>query len=346
VISAAIVGLGWWGKTLVESVQGQSDGIRFVAGATRTGSPEARAFAQEHGLRLADLDSLLAADDVEAVVIATPHSQHAGQTIAAAQAGKHVFCEKPFALTRDDAEAAVQATQDAGVVLGVGYNRRFHPEMTRLRERIRSGELGTILHVEATMTFANALALTPAQWRASRDETPAGGLTPMGVHAVDGMIDLCGEIDTVFCQSFRRVVSIDADDTTSVLFRMRDGMSGYLGTMTATGPGFSFQVFGSNGSVRLEGMTHRAGASSEERRTRLFGTCKFQPARGEAEVWEAERFDVTRAALEAFAAAATGGPEFPITPWEVVHGAAVTEAIVRSAASGQVEWISETTSVS
>ena len=58
-------------------------------------------------------------------------------------------------------------------------------------------------------------------------------------------------------------------------------MSGYLGTMTATGPGFSFQVFGSKGWVRLEGMTHVAGASSEERRTRLFGTCKFQPVKGD-----------------------------------------------------------------
>jgi predicted dehydrogenase len=341
-IRAAIAGLGWWGKTLVESVQEEeSDSIRFVAGATRTESPEARAFADAHRLRLeANLETLLAADDVDAVVLATPHSLHSRQTIAAAQAGKHVFCEKPFALARADAEAAVDAAAKAGVVVGVGYNRRFHPEMTRLRERIRTGDLGTILHVEATMTFANALALKPEQWRAKRGETPAGGLTPMGVHAIDGMIDLCGDIDHVFCQSFRRVVAIDADDTTSILVRMRDGMSGYLGTMTATGPGFSFQVFGSTGSVRLEGMTHRAGAPSEERRTRLFGTCKFQPAQGEAEVWEAERFDVTRAALEAFAAAASGGPAFPIPPPEIVHGAAVTEAIVRSAASGQVEWIS------
>ena len=84
-------------------------------------------------------------------------------------------------------------------------------------------------------------------------------------------------------------------------------MSGYLGTMTATGPGFSFQVFGSKGWVRLEGMTHVAGASSEERRTRLFGTCKFQPVKGEAQVWEAARLDVTRAALDAFAQAASGG---------------------------------------
>ena len=86
--------------------------------------------------------------------------------------------------------------------------------------------------------------------------------------------------------------SIDADDTTAMILRMREGMSGYLGTMTATGPGFSFQVFGSEGWVRLEGVTHVAGASSEERRFHLFGTCRFQPLKGPAEVWEAATYDV------------------------------------------------------
>jgi predicted dehydrogenase len=132
---------------------------------------------------------------------------------------------------------------------------------------------------------------------------------------------------------------VEADDTTSILFRMKEGMSGYLGTMTATGPGFSFQVFGSKGWVRLEGMTHVAGASSEERRTRLFGTCKFQPIKGPAEIWEAERLDVTRASLEAFAQAANGGPAYPITMEEMVHGVAVTEAIVRSASSNKLEKV-------
>jgi len=276
---------------------------------------------------------------VDAVVLATPHSQHAAQVMAAARAGKHVFCEKPFALHRAEAAQAVDATVRAGVTLGLGYNRRFHPEMTRLRQQIQQGELGTILHIEATMTFPNALALKADAWRAQKDETPAGGLTPMGVHAIDGMIDLCGPIATVYCQSFRRVVAVDADDTTSMLFRMQAGMSGYLGTMTATGPGFSFQVFGSAGWVRLEGMTHVAGASSEERRTTLFGTCKFQPAKGPARVWEADKLDVTRASLEAFAVAAQGGAPYPIPLDQMVHGVAVTEAVVRSATSGKVETV-------
>ena len=211
--------------------------------------------------------------------------------------------------------------------------------MTKLRERIRSGELGVVEHVEATMTFPNALSLSADAWRAQRDETPCGGLTPMGVHAIDGMIDLCGPIDHVYCQSFRRVVAIDADDTTSMLFRMREGMSGYLGTITATGPGFSFQVFGSGGWVRLEGRTHVAGASSEERRTRLFSTCRFQPTSGPAEEWEAEPLDSALAALDAFAAAAQGGPPFPIPLEQMVHGAAVTEAVIRSSESGRVESV-------
>ena len=338
-LNAAIVGLGWWGRTLVESAQG-SDSIRFVAGATRTVSPEVKAFADTHKLRLAEnFEALLKDATVDAVVLCTPHSMHAQQVIASAQAGKHVFCEKPFALTKSDAERAVDATRKTGVALGLGYNRRFHPEMTKLRERIRSGGLGTVMHVEATMTFANALLLKPTQWRAHRDETPCGGLTPMGVHAIDGMIDLCGPIDHLYCQSFRRIVEIDSDDTTSILLRMKEGMSGYLGTLTATGPGFSFQVFGSKGSVRLEGMTHVSGASSEERRTRLFGTCKFQPVKGDAEVWQAETLDVGRVTLDAFAKAASGGPAFPIPVEQMIHGAAVTEAVVRSAGSGKVEKV-------
>src|SRR6476469_1411875 len=204
-IHAAMVGLGWWGKTLVESVQGTSDEIQFVAGASRTQSDDYRTFAATHGLTLhSSYEQVLADPRVQAVVLATPHSLHSPQVIAAATAGKHVFCEKPFALTKADAAAAVAATQQAGVTLGLGYNRRFHPEMTTLRQQIRSGALGTILHVEATMTFPNALRLTPTHCRAHKEVTPFGGLTRIGVQAVDRMIDLCAPIHHVFCQRFRR----------------------------------------------------------------------------------------------------------------------------------------------
>ena len=338
-INAAIVGMGWWAQTLVEAVV-DSDKINFVAGTTRTLSDEAKAFAKQYGFELQpSYEDLLKDPDIDAVVLVTPHSLHVPQMIAAAEHGKHVFCEKPFALEGGLAEKAVAAAKAAGITLGVGYNRRFHPEIIGLREKIKNGDLGTILHLEATMTFPNALFLKPGAWRADAKETPCGGLTPMGVHAVDGFIDLCGEVDQVYCQSFRRAIEVEADDTTSILFRMKDGMSAYLATMTATGGGFNFKVYGSKGFIRLEGMTHVAGAPSEERRMELFSNCMFKPIKGPAETWKAAKFDVTKAALEAFAAAAEGGEPYLITPNEMIHGSAVTEAIVKSAQSDQPEKI-------
>ena len=339
-INAAMVGLGWWGQTLVESVSDSSTKLRFVTGVARRSTEPLEAFTREHGLKFVhDYAEVLADAGIDAVVLATPHSVHSEQVVAAAAAGKHVFCEKPFALHKAEAERAVAATEQAGVTLGLGYNRRLHPEMTKLRERIRAGELGTVLHCEANMTFPNALYLSPDAWRASADETPCGGLTPMGVHAVDGMIDLCGEIDEVYCQSFRRAVAVDADDTTSMLFRMKAGMSGYLGTMTATGGGFSFQVFGSKGFVRLEGMTHIAGASSDERRKRCFGNCYFKPVKGPLKFWQADKVDIVKSSLECFADAVDGTKPFMISTREMIHGAAVTETIVKSAQSHQIEKV-------
>lgn len=335
-IRAAIVGLGWWGKTQVEAVVG-SDEIKFVAATTRSLSDEAKEFCAEYDMELKEsYEAILADPNIDAVVLVTPNSQHVDQIKAAVAAGKHVFCEKPFSLDGAGAREAINEAAAAGLTVGVGYSRRFHPEMTALKEKVKNGDLGTILHIEATMTFPNALYLKPGAWRADTSETPCGGLTPMGVHAIDGMIDMVGEIDEVYCQSFRRAIEVEADDTTSILFRMKDGCSGYLGTMTATGGGFNFQVYGSKGFIKLEGMTHIAGAPSEERRMQLFSTCTFKPVKGPAEVWEAAKFDVVKAALEDFAMASAGGKSYLIPPEEIVHGSAVTEAIIKSAEAHQV----------
>jgi predicted dehydrogenase len=339
-INAAVVGLGTWGKTMVESLAGGSDVMRFTTLQTRTVTPDVEAFAKQHGLHIAkSYDEVLADPMIDAVALATPVSGHLKQIEAAAAAGKHVYCEKPFTFTKKEAEAALAAVRKANRTIGVGYNRRFHPEMVKLQDRIKTGELGTIQHIEASMTYPNALFLPPTAWRSNKAEAPLGGLAPMGVHAIDLMIYLCGEIEQTYCQSFARVVQNGTDDTTSMLFRLKAGMTGYLGTMTATGAGFSFQVFGSKGWVRIEGVTHVAGAPSEERRMRQFGACKFQPVKGPAQTWEADKLDIVRATFEAFAKAAQGGPPFPIPPEQIIHGASVTEAVIRSAASGKVEKV-------
>jgi predicted dehydrogenase len=318
-LNAAVVGLGRWGQVLVESVQGKSDAIRFTAGITRTPANAAE-FTRKHGLTLgSDYAAMLKDPSIDAVVLATPHQQHAEQIIAASKAGKHIFVEKPFTLTKASAQKSVAAAEKAGVVLALGHNRRFLPSVQELKSRLRSGALGTILHVETNHSGASGLRFKPGNWRTSREESPAGGMGAMGIHMVDMLINLCGPVRDVRAVSLRRAIPHDIDDTTSMIFHFEQGMTGYLATLAATAQTQRIEVFGTGGSVEI--------------RNELSFT--FRPLEGKAEHTDYSRFDKERAELEAFAAAIGGKAPYPIPTEEAIHGVAVFEAIVKSAESGK-----------
>src|SRR4051812_14054935 len=135
-INAAIVGLGRWGKNLVDSVQGKSDYLQFTHGVVRTLSTS-REYAARHAIELStDFDRILSDKRIHAVVLTTPHTLHTEQIIAAAHAGKAVFCEKPLALRKADAERAIEVCRRAGVVLGLGHNKRFWPSMQDVKRLV------------------------------------------------------------------------------------------------------------------------------------------------------------------------------------------------------------------
>ncbi len=325
-INAAIVGLGWWGQNLVNSVR-DSRAIRISVAHTRT-EASAAAFCAQAGLRwVGALDQILRDPAIEAVVFATPHSQHTGQIAAAAAAGKHVFVEKPFALSVADAHASIAAARTAGIVLGVGFNRRFHPSMLRLKQAIRSGRMGTLVSLGAEQTALHGLALTAEAWRAQAEEAPGGAMTAIGVHLVDGMIDLNGPIAEVFSRVHRRAATF-ADDTTDILLRFVNGVSGHIFCSTAATPHYRMAAYGTGGFAEILGHP--------------MATFRLVPAiAGEhrvtapPEVTGTDGFNMLTAELEAFAAAITGDAPFPTPLTEILHGVAVFEAILASAAAGR-----------
>ncbi|MFN5997047.1 MAG: Gfo/Idh/MocA family protein [Paracoccaceae bacterium] len=327
-LNAAIIGLGWWGKTLVRAAKAGGE-IAIVAGATGRRAL-AEDFAAAEGFDLKNnLDEILADPKVDAVILATPHLDHEGQMIAAAKAGKHIFVEKPFTLSKTSAEAAVAAIRAAGITVSIGHNRRFHPHMADLRRRVRKGALGTILHVEGTMTAPNGLFLKPDSWRVDPRQSPAGGMAGLGIHMVDSMVDLFGPIAHVTCQSLHRATPSGAQDTTSVLLGFVEGMTGYVSCMTATSPTYRFCVYGSGGVAEIRGQ----GLDDFS-----FAPAPDAPLSGHATAKPVERhslpgFDTVAAELSAFAAAVSGASPYPITPDEMIHGAAVFEAIAASATS-------------
>ena len=321
-INAAIVGMGRWGRNLVDSVAGGSRNIRFVAGTTRTLS-RAEPYAAERGLRLyPDLDELLSDPDVDAVVLASPHTQHFDQLMAAAAAGKHVYCEKPFCLTGAGAREALEEFDQRGLTVAIGHNRRFSPNALALKEMVDAGELGDLVQIEGN--FSANMSAYSGEWRASRDESPAGGMTSLGIHVVDMFVNLFGDIASVQAVSRRVSIPFDIDDATTVLVEFSGGQLGYLGTVAATGMLWQVRVFGTKGWGEIFGL-HRleTQTAAGESRTRTW------------EGYDYPGYPTIAAALEAFARHCEGGEPFPVTPAQILHGTSVLEAIVNSANSGQ-----------
>ena len=181
-LRAASIGMGWWSDELADAAQGKSDAIRIVTCFTRSEEKRA-AFAAKYGTAQHDsYEAVLADEAVDAVILTTPHSIHAEQAIAAAAAGKHVFCEKPFTLTRASAQAAVDACAEAGVILAIGQNRRWHSATRALKAMLEAGDFGTVLHAEANFSVSSALSYTTEHWRSNRIESPAGSITGLGIH--------------------------------------------------------------------------------------------------------------------------------------------------------------------
>lgn len=327
-LNAAIVGLGWWGKTLVNSVHGKSDLIRFVAAHTRTRS-KVEDFCRERQLVFQEsLDTILRDPKIDAVVYAAQHIDRSEQVQKTAAAGKHVFVEKPFALDLKACDAALAAVKRAGVILGVGYQRRFPPSVAELRARVKDGRLGTIVSATGEANAPGGLHLAKDFWRADPVQAPAGPMTALGVHVLDTFVDFFGPVEEVYCISVRRAAP-HIDDSASVQMMMKSGVPTSFFCSLSTALSYRIAVFGTNGYaevLRPNFDTFQFAATGPM-------TGQFKPA--EPELIVTKDFDPLKAELEAFAAAIRDQKPFPVSHDEIRHVVAAFEAIVKSAAKRQ-----------
>src|SRR5712691_12722872 len=165
-VRVAAVGVGGWGRTLADAA-GRGTGLAIVACTSRSADNRG-AFAKTYGCRdLPSYEAVLTDPEVEGVLITTPHSLHAEQVVAAAQAGKHVFVDKPFTLTLTDARRATEACRRAGVVLAVGHQRRRLAASRALKRLVDDGTLGRVAQVEGNMSADGGFVMVkPGAWRA------------------------------------------------------------------------------------------------------------------------------------------------------------------------------------
>jgi predicted dehydrogenase len=314
-INTAIVGLGWWGETLVKAARDFGAPLHFTRGVTL--EPDTvREFAAEHKIAIGtSFDEVLADRSVQAVVLATPHTKHPAQVKALAAAGKHIYCEKPFALSKAEAQAMIEAVKRAGVLIAVGHHFRLMPSMRALAELKASGAFGTIMHVEGNYSH-DWLANYPADsWRMAREESRAGGMTGMGIHVLDCFRDLAGPMKRIAALSKARALTLPTGDTTAALIAFDSGATGLLGTTIKTPFRWRIAVFGENcwaesvSETRL--IVRRAG-------------------KDDPEVIDYPADNHLGRNLDYFAKTVMGQGSFPISPDGILQTASALEAVFKS----------------
>ena len=325
-VRLGVVGLGWFGGVLAESAR--SSGVADVVACYARTEDTRAAFAEKHGCRaVGDLEEMLTDPGVDGVLVATPHSTHADIAVRTVEAGKHVFVEKPLALTVADTKRVAEAASRAGVVVQVGHNRRRQPANRRIKAMIDAGELGTVLQLDGMHTASGGHKPDLPAWRKDPAECPFGGMTALGVHTVDTFHYFIGPARKVTSFSTRIHGFNDLDEATTVLVEYESGPIASINTTYFAPPVVGLSVFGSD-----------AAAWNEEDGKRLFTQARSDPTRTEQDV---ETIDTLVDEIAEFARCIREGitPETGLP--EAIEVAAVLEGIGRSLETGRSVDVAE-----
>jgi len=319
-----LVGCGDIAARRVAAALGQAGGSALLAVARRR--PElAAAFAQRHGARRwhADWRDLVRDPEVDAVYVATPVHLHAEQAVAAAEAGKHVLCEKPMALDVAGCERMVAAARACGVRLGVAYYRHHYPVVARLRELIASGEIGepVLADAQAFEPF-DVPPDDPRAWFLRRAQAGGGPMADFGCHRLEVLLDLLGPVAEAHgFPANLRFRDREVEDTCVAHLRFRRGPVAVLTvTHAANERRDALSVFGSRGSAH-------AGVLNE-------GTLRVVTPAGTREERHPPHPNLHQPLVEDFVAAVIEGRE-PAVSGEV--GLEVSRVLARIYGGGQEE---------
>ena len=211
----------------------------------------ARQFAAPRWYR--DWRDLLRDEEIHAVYIATPPNLHAEQTIAAAEAGKHVICEKPMALDARECRRMIAACRTAGVRLSIAYYRHFYPVVGRIKQIVEAGEIGKVVFAEIR-AFENFRpeADDPRSWMTRKRQGGGGPVMDFGCHRIEVLLNILGTVSRVWGSNGRLVTDWDVEDTSVSILEFQTEARGMLAVSRAVEqPQDTLDIYGSAGSIHV-----------------------------------------------------------------------------------------------
>jgi predicted dehydrogenase len=226
----ACIGMGWWSDVLADAIN-RSGKFKIVACFTRS-EQKRQAFAEKYGCRaVASYGAILADPDIDAVINTTPNDVHLETTRLAAEAGKHVFLDKPIANSVSDGRKITECCRQAGVVLALGYQRRRESHFRWVKRQIDDGVFGKLVNAEANISRDRLGQFDLSSWRYTAAGMPGGVMLQIGIHYADVLYYLLGPIKAVSGQFVRLVLPGDNPDVASLVFEHENGA---LSTLNAS----------------------------------------------------------------------------------------------------------------
>jgi predicted dehydrogenase len=229
-LRVASLGMGWWSDVLADAIN-RSGKLTITACYSRSEEKRA-AFAAKYGCRaVPSYEAILADKDIEAVINTTPNGVHLETTRAAADAGKHVFLDKPIANTVSDGRRITELCRKAGVVLALGYQRRRENQFRWIKRQIDEGLFGKLVNAEANISRDRLGKIDPGSWRYQAAGMPGGVMLQIGIHYTDVLEYLIGPVKAVSGQFARLVLPGDNPDVASLVLEHENGA---LSTLNAS----------------------------------------------------------------------------------------------------------------
>jgi predicted dehydrogenase len=229
-LRVASLGMGWWSDVLADAIN-RSGKLKITACYSRSEEKRA-AFAAKYGCRaVPSYEAILDDKDIEAVINTTPNGVHLETTRAAADAGKHVFLDKPIANTVSDGRRITEICRKAGVVLALGYQRRRESQFRWIKRQIDEGLFGKLVNAEANISRDRLGKIDLGSWRYQAAGMPGGVMLQIGIHYTDVLEYLMGPVKAVSGQFARLVLPGDNPDVASLVLEHENGA---LSTLNAS----------------------------------------------------------------------------------------------------------------
>jgi UDP-N-acetyl-2-amino-2-deoxyglucuronate dehydrogenase len=202
-----------------------------------------------------DWEEFISLSGLDVVCICTPSGMHLEPAFKSIQAGKHVFVEKPIEVTLDRADQLIQAADTHRVKLGVVFQNRFSPDYIRFNDAVKAGVFGRILMGNAAINwFRDAAYYSSSQWKGTLTYDGGGALINQAIHTLDLLLEVMGEVDSVFGKVKTTLYPIEGEDLGAALVNFKSGAMGTITAGTSLYPGYPerLEIYGTEGSAILE----------------------------------------------------------------------------------------------